>query len=222
MEAMRPELRLPMYADFSGDALGPLDVESGAFELVIVDEAGFVQHRHRGDATPEDIEAIKVALGAKEPASGPKAPAFTIGALNQDACNTHGCLLVFLGTPVALSDIPGIDEGGFEGSREEMFAQLSKPPVRVLSQVATRWDYEASPITGAIIGDAPGELLPAWQHSADDPALREAFGLRADSTAVVGINKEGVIVFRSEDAFPFWKLAQARHELGLKERPWGS
>ncbi len=220
LDAMRPELRLPMYADFQGDALNPLGVESGAFELVVVDARGVVAHRHRGDAEPEDIEAIRLALGASEPPPPPAAPAFKIGELDNAACSDHGCIFVFLGARVERSEIPGLKSGGFEGSREDAFAMLKKAPIRLLSQVATRWDYEPTPIRGAIIGDGPADLLPAWQHVPAAKEAREAFGIAPDTTALVTVDTQGRLAFLAEDSFPFWRLGRARESVGLRDIPW--
>lgn len=220
LNAMRPELRLPMYADFQGDALNPLGVESGAFELVVVDASGIVAHRHRGDAEAEDIEAIRLALSASEPPPPPAAPPFQVGELNNAACGDRGCIFVFLGTHVERSEIPGLKSGGFEGSREDAFAMLKKPPIRLLSQVATRWDYEPTPIRGAIIGDGPADLLPAWQHIPAAQEAREAFGLAPDTTALVTVDTQGRLAFLAEDSFPFWRLGQARESVGLRDIPW--
>ena len=220
LDAMRPELRLPMYADFQGDALNPLGVESGAFELVVVDAKGVVAHRHRGDAEAEDIETIRLVLGASEPPPPPAAPTFKIGDIDNAACGDHGCVFVFLGTRVERSEIPGLKSGGFEGSREDAFAMLKKAPIRLLSQVATRWDYEPTPIRGAIIGDGPADLLPEWQHVHAADEAREAFGLAPDTTALVTVDTEGRLAFLAEDSFPFWQLGQARESVGLRDIPW--
>ena len=222
MEAMRPELRLPMYADFSGDALNPLGVASGAFELVILNADGTVRHRHRGDATSEEIQAIREMLDATEPPSAQPAPTFELEGFSSSSCSDKGCMLVFLGEKVSRSDIPGLEEGGFEGSREEAFAQLAKPHVRLMTQVATRWDLEKTPVDGVVIGDAPSDLLKDWPHVDAAPDTRQLLGLKSDSTALVMIAKDGTLAFQAEMDFPFWKLAQAREALELEDRPWGS
>ena len=131
-------------------------------------------------------------------------------------------MLVFLGAPVSRADIPGLKEGGFEGSREEAFAQLAKPHVRLMTQVATRWDLEKTPVDGVLIGEGPGELVEGWKQTPAAPAVREALGLASDSTALVMIGKDGSVAFKAETEFPFWKMAQAREALGLEDRPWGS
>ncbi|MGB1699024.1 MAG: TlpA family protein disulfide reductase [Nannocystaceae bacterium] len=220
LDAMRPELRLPMYADFQGEVLDPLGVESGAFELVVLDAEGMVAHRHRGDASPEDIEKIREVLGAREPAAPPTAKPFRLGEIDNAACTAHGCVFVFLGEAVQRNEIPGIEPGGFEGDREDAFAQLKKAPVRVLAQVATRWDYEKTPVRGAIVGDGPSDLLPSWQHLPAASEAREAFGLSADSTALVTVDTQGRVAFLAEGSFPFWKLSQARQSVGLSDLPW--
>ena len=222
MEAMRPELRLPMYADFSGDALDPLGVASGDFELVLLAPDGTVRHRHRGDATPEQTEELRALLGAHEPPPPPPAPDFEVEGLRPSSCAERGCMLVFLGAPVSRADLPGLEDGGFEGSREEAFAQLAKPHVRLMTQVATRWDLEKTPVDGVLIGEGPADLLEGWRQTPAAPAVREALGLASDSTALVMIGKDGSIAFSAETEFPFWRMAQAREALGLEDRPWGS
>lgn len=213
---MRGELKWPIYLDFGGDITEAFSLPKGHLGLVILDEAGEVVLRHAGDADAQTIEEIRMALGASEPQAGPPAPEFAIGELDNQACAGHACVLVFLDRKVARSEIPGLEEGGFEGDMEDAFAQLEQPSIRLARVLAGDWKAkEDERLRGVVVGEAEGWAVDGWAFVPEAEAARQALEI-GEQAAMVIIDKDGHLAFAETGRIPFWKLTVAADLLGIE------
>ena len=217
---MREEMKLPIYVDYGGSFTAAFSLPAGHFGFVLLDERGEIEMRLAGDAKPEQIAELASLVGAIEPAPGPAAPAFAVGELNPEACANKHCVLVFLDRKVARSDIPGLEEGGFEGEMEQVFEQIRIPSVRLARVFAADWPTDRADITGAIVGEAEGWEVPGWQFVAEASEAREAFGI-GDQAAMVIVDPQGRIAFSETGKISFWKLGLAADLLGVEPKGFG-
>ncbi len=214
---MREEMKLPIYVDYGGSFTTAFSLPSGHFGFVLLDDAGEVQMRLAGDATPEQIAELAELVGATEPPPGPAAPEFEIGALSSTSCVGKHCVLVFLDRKVVRSDIPGLEQGGFEGEMEQAFEQIRIPSVRLARVFAADWPTDRPDIAGVIVGEAEGWEVPGWQFVADAPEAREAFGL-GPAAGMVILDPQGRVAFSETGKIAFWKLSRAADLLGIEPK----
>lgn len=217
---MREEMKLPIYVDFGGTFTAAFNLPSGHFGFVLLDEHGEVQMRLAGDATAEQITELATLIGATEPPPGPPAPAFEIGELSSTSCADKHCVLVFLDRKVVRSDIPGLEDGGFEGEMEESFEQIRIPSIRLARVFAADWPTNRPDIAGVIVGEAEGWEVPGWSFVAEAPAAREAFGIGSAAGMVI-IDPQGRVAFSETGKIAFWKLSLAADLLGVEPKGFG-
>lgn len=217
---MREEMKLPIYVDYGGSFTAAFSLPSGHFGFVLLDEKGEVEMRLAGDATAEQIDELAGRIGAIEPAPGPPAPAFEIGELSSASCANKHCVLVFLDRKVVRSDIPGLEEGGFEGEMEQAFEQIRIPSVRLARVFAADWPTERPDIAGVIVGEAEGWEVPGWGFVAEAPAARAALGI-GEQAGMVIVDPQGRIAFSETGKISFWKLGLAADLLGVEPKGFG-
>jgi hypothetical protein len=217
---MREEMKLPIYVDYGGSFTSALSLPSGHFGFVLLDEQGEVQMRLAGDATPEQIAELAELIGVSEPPPGPPAPDFAVAELNPTTCAGKHCVLVFLDRKVVRSDIPGLEDGGFEGKMEQAFEQIRIPSVRLARVFAADWPTERADIAGVIIGEVEGWEVPGWQVVPAAQEAREAFGI-GPAAGMVIVDPQGRIAFSETGKIAFWKLALAADLLGVEPKGFG-
>jgi hypothetical protein len=217
---MREEMKLPIYVDYGGSFTAAFSLPSGHFGFVLLDETGEVQMRLAGDATEEQITELAGLIGATEPPPGPPAPAFEIGELSSTSCANKYCVLVFLDRKVIRSDIPGLEDGGFEGEMEQAFEQIRIPSIRLARVFAADWPTDRPDIAGVIVGEAEGWEVPGWQFVTEAPEAREAFGIGGAAGMVI-VDPQGRVGFSSTGKIAFWKLAMAADLLGVEPKGFG-
>ena len=215
---MREELKLPIYIDFGGNFTSAFSLPKGHLGFIVLNEQGEVALRHAGDADEATLAQIKSLLRAQEPAPGPVAPAFEIGELSNESCAGKPCVLVFLDAKVARSEIPGLEEGGFEGDMKAVFEQIRQPSIRLARILAADWEPEQrAGMGGVIVGEGEGWEVEGWAFvpAADD--AREAFGI-GDAAALVIIDDQGRVALSETGRVPFWKLSLAADLLGIETK----
>ncbi len=217
---MREEMKLPIYVDYGGSFTSAFNLPSGHFGFVLLDEQGEVQMRLAGDATPEQVAELAELVGATEPPPGPAAPEFAIAELSTTSCADKHCVLVFLDRKVVRSDIPGLEQGGFEGEMEQAFEQIRIPSVRLARVFAADWPTDRPDIAGVIVGQAEGWEVPGWPVVADAPEAREAFGI-GPAAGMVILDPQGRIAFSETGKIAFWKLSVAADLLGIEPKRFG-
>jgi hypothetical protein len=218
---MRSEMKLPIYIDFGGSFTEAFNLPQGHLGFVIIDPQGEVAYRHAGDPDAEALAKIAELLGAKEPPPGPSAPAFEVGELSNQACAGKPCVLAFLDAKVERSEIPGLEDGGFEGEMDETFTQLKKPSVRLARMLAVDWPVEQrSTIAGVVVGEGEGWSAEGWAFVPEAPAAREAFGI-GDAAGLVILDEQGRVSFVEHGLIPLWKLSLAADLLGIEPKNYG-
>ncbi|MFV8754679.1 hypothetical protein ACNOYE_29380 [Nannocystaceae bacterium ST9] len=219
---MREEMKLPIYVDYGGSFTTAFSLPSGHFGFVLLDERGEVLMRLAGDATPEQVDELAGLLGVSEPPPGPLAPAFAVGELSTQTCADKHCVFVFLDRKVARSDIPGLEEGGFEskGDMEAVFEQIRIPSVRLARVFAADWPTNRPDIAGVIVGEVEGWEVPGWQVVGEAPEAREAFGIGAQAGMVI-VDPKGRLAFAETGKISFWKLSVAADLLGVEPKGFG-
>lgn len=218
---MREEMKLPIYVDYGGTFNAVFNLPSGHFGFVLIDERGEILMRLAGDATPEQIDELAGLIGASEPPPGPPAPAFTIGALSNSSCAGKHCVLVFLDRKVVRSDIPGLEQGGFESDdMQAVFDQIKIPSVRLARVFASDWPTDRPDITGVIVGEAEGWAVPGWEFVAAAPEARSALGI-GELAAMVIVDPQGRIAFSQTGKLSFWQLSLAADLLGVEPKSFG-
>jgi len=224
---MRDEMKWPIYVDYGGKITTAFSLPRGHLGLVILDAQGEVVMRHAGDASEAEIREIQAALGASEPASGPEAPEFSIAGVYNGSCRARACVLVFLDEKVGRAEIPGLDEGGFEGEMSEAFEQIRQPSVRLARVMLADWEPDQrGAIAGVVVGEAEGWEVEGWPFV--DPAdpdagvaeAREAFGI-GDQAALVIVDSDNKVAFSATGRIPFWQLSVAADILGITPKPYG-
>lgn len=216
---MREEMKLPIYIDYGGDFTTAFSLPKGHFGFVVLDPRGEVLLRHAGDADEAKIAEIAGLLRAQDPPEGPPAPDFELEGLDRERCSIIPCVLVFLDAKVVRADIPGLEEGGFEGEMDEVFEQIKKPSVRLARIMATDWKPEdRERLAGVIVGEGEGWEVEGWPFVAEAPQLREAFGV-GDAAGMV-IIADGKVAFSETGRIPFWKLALAGDLLGIDAKDY--
>ncbi len=217
---MREEMKLPIYVDYGGSFTTAFSLPSGHFGFVLLDEQGEVLMRLAGDATLEQIDELAGLIGAVEPAPGPAAPAFELGGLDLPTCANKFCVLVFLDRKVVRSDIPGLEEGGFEGEMDKTFEQIRIPSIRLARVFAADWPTDRPDIAGVIVGEAEGWEVPGWQFVVDAPEARAAFGI-GPAAGMVILDQQGRVAFSETGKIAFWKLGLASDLLGVEPKRFG-
>ena len=213
--AMRDEMRYPIYVDYGGTFADALALPKGHIGVAIIDAAGEVAFRHAGDPDEAALAEIAGLLQAKEPEPGPVAPDFALGGVDNASCTGRTCVLVFLDAKVARSDIPGLEEGGFEGDMKATFEQIKKPSVR-LAQVLTA-EWERDKVRGVVVGEAEGWSVESWPFVAEDDATkaaRAAFEIGEEAGMVI-LDREGRVAFAEAGLIRFWQLGVAAEILGI-------
>ncbi|PRQ08295.1 hypothetical protein [Enhygromyxa salina] len=214
---MRDELKLPIYVDFGGKFTDAFSLPKGHLGFVVIDAKGEVALRHAGDADEATLAEIKSLLRAEEPPPGPPAPKFAIGELDSDSCAGRFCVLVFLDTKVARAEIPGLEDGGFDGEMQAVFEQIKKPSIRLARILAADWEPEQrAGIGGVIVGEAEGWEVEGWAFVPEAAEARAAFGI--DGAGLVIIDDQGRVAFSEAGRVPFWKLSLAADVLGIEAK----
>jgi hypothetical protein len=215
---MREELKLPIYIDFGGSFTDAFSLPKGHLGFIVLDVNGEVALRHAGDADEATLAEIKTLLRAEEPAPGPAAPVFQIGELDNESCAGRSCVLVFLDAKVARSEIPGLEDGGFEGEMKEVFEQIKKPSIRLARILAADWEADQrAGIGGVIVGEGEGWEVEGWAFVPEADEARQAFGI-GDAAALVILDDQGRVAFSEAGRVPFWKLSMAADVLGIEAK----
>ncbi|MCX4245282.1 hypothetical protein [Paraliomyxa miuraensis] len=199
------ELRFPIYVDWDGQMGDVFKLVKGHHGLIVLGEDGQVLLRKSGGLRGTELDELRALVGASEPPEPPPAPKFQLGDVDDAACRQRPCLFVFLGKPVARTDIPWIEDG-FEGGRTECFERMRRPEIR-LAASAMR-----VPITrshGVLVGETEGLDLKGWTTLSDDADAREAFGLGPEDSALIVVDAQGRLAFRETGFIPMyrWTLA---------------
>jgi predicted transcriptional regulator len=215
---MRSEMKLPIYIDFGGKFTTAFSLPKGHLGFVILDPAGEVVFRHAGDADETQLVEIKQLLRAEEPPPGPPAPAFSIADINNESCAGRDCVLVFLDAKVVRSEIPGLEEGGFEGEMKEAFEQIKQPSIRLARILAADWEAkDRAKVGGVLVGEAEGWDVEGWEIVAEADEARTAFGI-GDQAGMVIIDEQGRVAFSEAGLIPFWKLSLAADVVGIEPK----
>ncbi len=199
------ELRYPIYVDWDGQMVDVFKLVKGHHGLVVLGPDGQVLRRHSGGLRGAELDELRTQLGATEPPEPPPAPDFALAGLTRASCLDRPCLLVFLGKPVARTEIPWIEDG-FEGTRTECFERMRRPEIRL---AASAMRIHATQSHAVLVGQADDLRLQGWQTVPDDPAAREALGIGPDDSALVVIDTQGRLSFRETGFIPMyrWTLA---------------
>lgn len=206
------ELRFPIYVDWDGELVDVFKLIKGHHGLVVLGPDGQVLLRKSGGLQGAELDELRTVLGASEPPDPPPAPSFQLGDVDDQACRQKPCLFVFLGKPVARTDIPWIEDG-FEGGRTECFERMRRPEIR-LAASAMR-----VPITrshGVLVGQTEGLDLKGWTVVPEDADAREAFGLGPDQSALIVVDTQGRLAFRETGFIPMYRWTLAVDPTGEK------
>ena len=222
---MREEMKFPIYIDYGGAFTEAFKLPKGHLGFVILDEHSEVLLRHAGDADAETLAEIKQLLGAEEPPPGPQAPDFAVGELSKESCAGRSCVLVFLDRKVIRSEIPGLEEGGFEGEMKEALEQMKIPSIRLARMLAADWEPKPeAEIDGVIVGEGEGWGLEGWAFvpaaEAQAQDTRELFGI-GEAPGMVIVDPEGRVAFAETGSIPLWKLSLAADVLGIEPKEYG-
>jgi hypothetical protein len=212
------ESRFPIYVDFEGATMETFKLTKGHHGFVAIGPDGQVLTRASGGVEGDALDEVRQILGATEPPDPDPAPEFTIGEWTLDRCRPRACGFIFLGDTVARTEIPGVEDG-FDGDREEAFAKLDQPHIR-LAGTAMKMDLQGAP--GAVIGTTTGlrELSEmGWSEVAAAPEARAAFGLEPSDTAFVIVDAQGRLAFREVGVVPMFKWGAAADLLGAEVMP---
>ena len=218
VEFFAKESRFPIYVDFEGITLETFKLAKGHHGFVVIGPDGEVRERRSGGMEGAELDALRELLGAEEPPEPPPAPDFKLGDLDTSSCSPRACAIIFLGAPVRRDQIPGI-EGGFDGEREEAFALLSKPEVR-LAATALKMDLKGAP--GVLVGDvADLDELPGrgFAHVPEAAEARAAFGIEPTDTAMVIVDAQGRLAFKRVGFIPMYEWGSAADLLGAEVMP---
>lgn len=212
------ESRFPIYVDFEGEVIKTFKLVKGHHGFVVLGPEGQVLMRQSGGLEGAALDELRDVLGAQEPPTPEAAPDFAVGPLNARSCDPRPCAIIFLGDTVARTDVPGVEDG-FDGDREEGFAQIDKPHVR-LAATAMKMDLQGAP--GVLVGEVSGlHELPkmGWTQVDDAPQARAAFGLEPDDTAFIVVDREGRLAFCAVGLVPMYKWGTAADLLGAEVMP---
>jgi hypothetical protein len=212
--SMQREARLPLYMDYEGAILRGFKLPKGHTAVVVLGEQGDVVFRKSGKLTAEELEALRLAVRAREPAPPPPAPAFSVGALSTKSCAGQACALVFLSRPIDVKAVPG----GKGGKPRDDSAAWEDADARLVAMLSDQ-ELPAGKSLGVFVGALPGvELAAGWSVIADEPAMRAAFELAPAETAIVVVDREGRLALRERGRIAFWKLGSLRELLALPPR----
>lgn len=220
MERLGDEMRYPVYADFEGVFARTFGLAKGHHGFVVLGPDGTVLERRSGSAEADELERIRVLLGAEEPAPGPAAPQFSVLDLDRDSCSQGTpCALVFLAREVARTDVPKIP-GGYDGDDEGRRERMHDPSIRL---VATVMAAKLDRARGVLVGRVKDLELPrGWQQVDDDAALRSSFGVGAQDAAIVVIDEAGRIAIDERGLVPLYKRDRVADVIGVDfEKPPG-
>lgn len=217
---MRDEMKFPVYIDYGSHFATALSLPKGHLGLAILDREGELVLRHAGDADEAKLAEIGELLGAKEPPPGPPAPAFSVGELDNQSCAGRKCVLVFFDAKVARSEIPGLEEGGFEGDMKASFEQIKQPSIRLARILAADWEAEdRAKFGGVVVGETEGWEVEGWSLIPEAADARTAFGI-GEAAAMVIIDDQGRVAFSETGVIPFWKLSMAAELLGIEAKEY--
>jgi hypothetical protein len=213
MKHFATEMRYPLYVDFEGSFVKTFALPKGHHGFVVLGPDGSVLERRSGGAEGEDLERIRVMLGAVEPDLGPPAPEFAVGDLDRAGCGSGTpCALVFLAKDVECNEVPGIPDG-FDGDDEEKFAKMRDPSIRLVSTAAKAKLEHAK---GIVIGALRDVELHGWQQVDAAPAVRTAFGIDDDEAAIVVIDEGGRVAVCERGLVPIYKWGRVADLLGVE------
>jgi hypothetical protein len=209
--ALQRESRLPVYMDYEGAILRGFKLPKGHTAVVVLGQDGEVVFRKSGKPSADEIEALRVALGAREPEPPRPAPVFAAGPLDSASCAGQGCALVFLSRKIAVTEVPGV-EGG---KKPDDSAAWGDPDARLVGMLSDQ-ALPAGKSKGVFVGELDGvKLASGWSVTPGSAELRATFGLGASDTAVVVIDREGRLALRETGVIPFWKVAPMDELLDL-------
>lgn len=206
------ELRFPIFVDWDGEFLDVFKLVKGHHGLVVLGPEGEVLQRHSGGLQGDDLEALRVSIGAEEPPEPPPAPAFDVAGVTNASCGDKPCLFIFLGKPVARGDIPWIDDG-FEGTRTACFERMHRPEIRL---VASAMRVPITQSHGLLMGEIEGVPLQGWRVVPEDASARAAFGLAPEDSALVVVDTQGRLAFRETGFIPMYRWTLAVDSTGEK------
>lgn len=210
---MKGELRFPINVDYEGVFTTTFALPKGHHGFVVVGPDGAVLERKSGGAEGAELDRIREMLGATEPPPGPAMPEFSIGDLDAKSCG-HGtpCAIIFLGKPVARTDVPGIDDG-FDGDDEEAANRLQDASIRMVS---TAFKAKLTKAKGAIVGHVSGMEFPTWSVVEESAEGRAAFGVGADEAVFVLIDAEGRMPMVVRGVLPLYQWGRVADTLGVE------
>lgn len=214
LDFFRKEARFPIFVDFAGAMLRVFKLPKGHHGFVVLGPDGEVLVRKSGGMKGAELDELRTLLRAELPPPPPPAPEFSVGGLTKDSCTDRPCVLVFLGQPVEKSQIPGI-KGGFEGDTEAGMALLDRPHVR-LAASAIKMDLKGA--HGVVIGKLAAEAKQ-WTLVEEAPAVREAFGLEPDETAMIIVDEQGRLAMDARGLVPMWMWGEAADLSGAELMP---
>jgi hypothetical protein len=208
---MRRESRLPLYMDYEGAILRGFKLPKGHTGVIVLGPDGDVRFRHTGKVETQDIEALRLILGANEPPPPPPAPTFAAGAISSESCRGKACVLVFLARAVSKKEVPGI-KGGAKPDNAAAWADASLRLVAMLVEEKLPEGRAAGVFVGDV-GDVP--LGDGWSQASDDGAARTALGVPPGEAALVVVDAQGRLALHEIGNLPLWKASRLGDLLGL-------
>lgn len=210
---MTGEFRFPISVDYDAVFTSTFALPKGHHGFVVVGPDGAVLERRSGGAEGADLDRIREMLGASEPPPGPAMPTFATGDVDSKACgNGTPCALIFLGKPVARTDVPGIEDG-FDGDDAESAVRLADPSIRM---IATAFKAKLQRAKGAIVGRTSGLSFPTWTVVEESQEARTAFGIGPDEAVFVLIDAEGRIAMDVRGVLPLYQWGRVADTLGVE------
>jgi predicted transcriptional regulator len=212
------ESRFPIYVDFEGATMDTFQLAKGHHGFIVMGPEGDVLLRKSGGMERAELEQLRTTLGASEPPPPPPAPEFVVGDLSAARCTPRPCAIIFLGEDVARTEVPGVEDG-FDGEREEGFALIDKPHIR-LAATAMKMDLQGAP--GVVVGRTSGlHELPkmGWEAVTEASQARAAFGLADGDSAFFVVDAQGRLAFSAIGLVPMYQWGAAADLLGAEVMP---
>jgi hypothetical protein len=212
-----PELRFPIWVDYTGVVFDTFSLPRGHAGLVVLAPDGAVALRHSGPADDATIEQVRRLLGASEPPPGPPAPEFRLGTVDRSACLGRGCVIGLFGAPASAAALPGPASDGEEAERKGREA-MSRPELRLLAALQRLPLPEG--MLGVLVGEVEGfrDDEGRWQRLAEAQEARAAFEIPAGETALVVVDREGRVALREAGRFPMYRMGRLAEVLGVELR----
>lgn len=217
LQWFEPELRFPIWVDYTGAVFDTFSLPRGHAALVVLTPDGEIALRHSGPADDAMVEQVRGLLGASEPPPGPPAPEFRLGTIDHTACRRQGCVIGLFGAPASTAALPGAESGGEEGERKGREA-MSRPELRLLAALQRLPLPEG--MLGVLAGDIEGfrDEEGRWQRVAEATEARAAFEIPAGETALVVVDREGRVALRESGRFPMYRMGRLAEVLGVELR----